>query len=486
MTVAGSTFRLGWSPALVERLRAGMPLTVLGRSSLPDPLGGMVVLGRTGSGAAALAAAIMPGGTAGWLSFTPFGLGHLAAPMRPPPALQEEFPTRAERKAVFILDAEGHDQLVALPGLFNQLVIACGAWPLLVPLLAPRTRPLGIADEESLQRGLDTFCAAVATAVNAYYEGGDTQGAIELELEPTGINAEAALRWLRQVGRGARGAAATAARLATRTRPPGRVAEEGVIEQLSFSDVGGQEEAKAELEAICLALREPEVYQQWAVRPPRGVLLYGPPGTGKTLLARVLAREAGATFIHIRAADITSKWYGEAESRMQHAFDWARKQSPAVIFFDEIDAIARSRDDAHEATHRLVSTLLENMDGLQEMKGVLVLAATNRPEAVDAALTRPGRFDRLVEVPLPTREGRRAIFEVHLGRAERQAARRLFAPFDEAEWERLLNATEGFSGADVAEVVRRGLEAKARTGVTEGEITAQDLLAEASGVARPW
>ena len=202
---------------------------------------------------------------------------------------------------------------------------------------------------------------------------------------------------------------------------------------MAFEDVGGQDEAKSQLEAICLALQNPGAYKEWGARPPRGALLFGPPGTGKTLLARCVARESGARFIHVRVTDVTSKWYGEAERKLQEAFDWARKDAPAVLFFDEIDALARPRDDAHEATHRLVSTFLENMDGLQKADGVVVLAATNRPESVDAALTRPGRFDRLVEVPLPDRDGRRQIFEVHIRRAQRRARRPVFEVIDDLE-----------------------------------------------------
>jgi transitional endoplasmic reticulum ATPase len=151
-----------------------------------------------------------------------------------------------------------------------------------------------------------------------------------------------------------------------------------------------------------------------------------------------------------------------------------------------MDSIARVREDSHEATHRVVSTLLENMDGLEESRGVVVIAATNRPEAVDLALTRPGRFDRLVEVPLPDRRGRRQIFEVHLRKAEASAGRRLFEELTGADWDRLLDTSEGFSGAEIEETVRRALEAKVRAGATEGEIMLSDLLDQAATVNRPW
>jgi transitional endoplasmic reticulum ATPase len=158
-----------------------------------------------------------------------------------------------------------------------------------------------------------------------------------------------------------------------------------------------------------------------------------------------------------------------------------------VLFFDEIDALGRTRDDSHEATHRLVSTFLQNMDGLEPLQGVFVVAATNRPEAIDDALTRAGRFDRLVEVPLPSAVGRRSIFEVHMRRAEQGAGRRLFEPIDEGGWERLMAASEGYSGADIAEAVRRALESKVRSGAREDSlINQEDLLIQAVSVARPW
>jgi hypothetical protein len=416
------------------------------------------------------------------LAFAPFGIGRITGAMRPPEVLRERFPTRSGRVGIYILDENGNDLFAATAGLFNQLVIACGSWPVLVPILGPRTPPVPL---ESVERHLGTFATVVAAAIASYYPE-ESIPQLDVTLEPTGTNVEAALAGLRRLGRtAATGAAGHLSNL--RDRPPGRVhADDEPGGEVSFEDVGGQDAARDELEAICLALREPERYRQWAVRPPRGVLLYGPPGTGKTLLARCLAREAGARFIHVRASDVTSKWYGEAERRLQQAFDWARREAPAVIFFDEIDAIARSREDAHEATHRVVATMLENMDGLQEVQGVLVLAATNRPEAVDAALTRPGRFDRLVEVPLPSSQGRRAIFGVHIKAAERKAGRSLFVPLQEPDWKLVLDASEGFSGADAAEAVRRCLEAKARAGAIEGTIQPAELLAEVRGVARPW
>lgn len=236
--------------------------------------------------------------------------------------------------------------------------------------------------------------------------------------------------------------------------------------QVSFDDVGGLPEAKAELEAICLALREPGLYERWGARPPRGLLLFGPPGTGKTLLARCLAGQAEAAFFHVKVVDVASQWYGQAEKRLQSVFDTARRQPRAIIFIDEIDALVPPRETAHEATHRVISTLLENLDGLEDRGNLLIVASTNRPESVDPAFLRPGRIDRLIEVPLPDPEARREIFLVHMGRAERRAGRPLFEEFS---WKRLLRATGGMSGAEIEEIVRRVLEGRVRRPAAEGE-----------------
>jgi AAA+ superfamily predicted ATPase len=498
---AAPALRLLWSPDLAERLYSGLTLTVLGQVALEPPLGRLLVVGRSdgppelgGSGqrTMALAAVIMPEGSAGALALAPFGLGPLAGAMEPPAALREQFRTRRTSDAIFIQDESGADSFVVGPGVvLNQLVISCGAWPLLVPLFGPRTRGRAVVDTLSVRRDLNDFCAVVSAAVNALYRRRGLEPPPQtLTLRPTGLNVDAALGGLRWLGNAA---ADLVSRLPKGTPflPPGdsgvpRASISEITPGASFDDVGGQEEAKRELQAICTAIRDPESYRRWGARPPKGVLLYGPPGTGKTLLARCLAREAGARFIHIRATDITSKWYGEAEKRLQAAFDRARKERPAVIFFDEIDSIARAREESHEATHRVVSTLLENMDGLEESKGVVVIAATNRPEAVDSALTRPGRFDRLVEVPLPEKRGRRQIFEVHLRKAEASAERRLFDALTGADWDRLLDVSEGFSGAEIEETVRRALEAKVRAGATEGEIGLDELLEHAGTVNRPW
>jgi hypothetical protein len=457
--------RVSRSPELAAAIAGGLPLTVIGQVALPSPLAGLVVLARGGPAPGRLS---------------------LAAVLQPRTLLRvprlEGLTTRVRRAGTVV-----EDRLVVTPGLLNQMVIACGAWPLVVPLLAPSTPAQEIADEAAVEGALDHFNRVTENVVDAIYRAaGKEPPAAELVLVPTGLGVETALSGLRRLRRGA----VELASRVPRQQPPGKVyaptGEADDPEAVGFADVGGQEEAVNQLEAICQAIREPDSYKRWGVRPPRGVLLYGPPGTGKTMLARALARESGARFIHVRATDVVSKWYGEAERKLQEAFDWARRERPSVLFFDEIDALGRAREEAHEATHRLVSTLLENMDGLEGSEGVVVLAATNRPEAVDDALTRPGRFDRLVAVGLPDRVGRRAIFEVHLARADRRAGRPVFEPLDDAGWERLLDATEALSGAEIAEAVRRALELKVRAGATGGRISQDELLAQASSVVRPW
>ncbi|HEX2185594.1 MAG TPA: ATP-binding protein [Chloroflexota bacterium] len=489
-----SGLRLTWEPELLERLGAGMPLTVLGQVALDPPLGRLLVVGRSEPaphGSAALAAVIIPA-RSGALALAPFGLGPLAGAFVPPARLQEHFRAQRTPDAIFILDDEGRQRFAVSHGVVrNQLVVACGTWPFLMPLFGPRTAPRPLFDLQATAGDLDAFCAVVTATVHAvYHRLGQPPPSTSLALRPTGLNVDAALDGLRRLGRSAADLVARlpkAAEFASdlpRSFP--RSSARDVPSDTSFEDVGGQEEAKRELQSVCLAIRQPEAYRRWGARPPRGVLLFGPPGTGKTLLARCLAREAEATFVHVRATDIASKWYGEAERRLQSVFDQARRRQPTVLFFDEIDALARAREDSHEATHRVVSTLLENMDGLETVEGVVVLAATNRPEVVDPALTRPGRFDRLVEVPLPDRAGRQAIFRVHLRKAEAQAGRSLFEPLDRAGWDELLDTSEGFSGAEIAETVRRALEAKVRAGVLEGRITLTELLNTPATVTRPF
>ncbi|MEM1797126.1 MAG: AAA family ATPase, partial [Zestosphaera sp.] len=187
------------------------------------------------------------------------------------------------------------------------------------------------------------------------------------------------------------------------------------VPKITWEDIGDLEEVKERIrEIVELPMRHPELFKHLGIEPPKGVLLYGPPGVGKTLLAKALANEIGAYFIAINGPEIMSKYYGESEQRLREIFEEARKNAPAIIFIDEIDAIAPKREEVTgEVEKRVVAQLLTLMDGLQERGKIVVIGATNRIEAVDPALRRPGRFDREIEIPPPDKRARKAILEVH-------------------------------------------------------------------------
>jgi transitional endoplasmic reticulum ATPase len=218
---------------------------------------------------------------------------------------------------------------------------------------------------------------------------------------------------------------------------------------VSWGDVGGLESVKAELrELVELPLQKPEVFEKMGIRPVRGVLMYGPPGTGKTLLAKAVATESEANFIAINGPEIFSKWVGESEKVTREFFRKARQAAPCILFIDEIDAIAPVRGlDAgggSMVSERVVDTILSEMDGLRAMKKVVVVAATNRPDMLDKALLRAGRFDRVVEIPLPDAKGREEIFKVHTGKM----------PLKGVKLDVLVEKTKNYSGADIENLCR--------------------------------
>ncbi|ASJ04979.1 CDC48 family AAA ATPase [Thermococcus barossii] len=214
-----------------------------------------------------------------------------------------------------------------------------------------------------------------------------------------------------------------------------------------WEDVGGLEEVKQELkEAVEWPLKYPKAFQRLGIEPPKGVLLYGPPGTGKTLLAKAVATESEANFIGIRGPEVLSKWVGESEKRVREIFRKARQAAPTVIFIDEIDAIAPARGmEGDRVTDRLINQLLTEMDGIERNSGVVVIAATNRPDILDPALLRPGRFDRLILVPAPDEKARLEIFKVHTRRVPLAG---------DVNLRELAKKTEGYSGADIEALVR--------------------------------
>jgi transitional endoplasmic reticulum ATPase len=220
------------------------------------------------------------------------------------------------------------------------------------------------------------------------------------------------------------------------------------VPDVGWEDIGGLERVKQELrEIVEWPLQHAELFRRARLRPPKGVLLEGPPGTGKTLLVKAFARQAGANFISVRGPELLSKYVGESEKGVREVFRKARQASPCIIFFDEIDALAPRRGssgDGHVA-ERVVAQLLSEMDGVEELRGVLVLAATNRVDAIDPALLRPGRFDRVVEMGPPDEADRLAILQVH-------SRGRPMSP--DIDLHDLARRTDGLSGADLEKLLR--------------------------------
>jgi transitional endoplasmic reticulum ATPase len=222
--------------------------------------------------------------------------------------------------------------------------------------------------------------------------------------------------------------------------------------RVSYEDIGGLTEKLGRVrEMIELPLKHPELFDRLAITPPKGVLLYGPPGTGKTLIAKAVANEAGAHFIGIQGPEIISKYYGESEKELREKFEEAEKNAPSVIFIDELDSIAPRRDEVvGEVERRVVAQLLTLMDGLSGRGNVIVIAATNREEAIDPALRRPGRFDREIEIGVPTQQGRLEILQIH--------TRGMPIEGTDKDRERLLKGlsslSHGFVGADLSALAR--------------------------------
>ena len=214
------------------------------------------------------------------------------------------------------------------------------------------------------------------------------------------------------------------------------------VPQVTYEDIGGlTDEIKKVREMIELPLRHPEIFEKLGIEAPKGVLLYGPPGTGKTLLAKAVANESNAHFISISGPEIMSKFYGESEARLREIFKEAREKSPSIIFIDEIDSIAPKREEVTgEVERRVVSQMLSLMDGLEARGKVIVISATNRPNAIDPALRRPGRFDREIEIKVPDKKGRGDILSIHS---------RNMPLADDVDMTKLAAVSHGFVGADL-------------------------------------
>jgi cell division protease FtsH len=263
----------------------------------------------------------------------------------------------------------------------------------------------------------------------------------------------------------ASGAGGTAASALGRSQAR-RVDPAGEAPRITFADVAGIDEAEDELEQIVDFLRDPDKYRRLGARIPRGVLLTGPPGTGKTLLARALAGEAHVPFFEISASEFVEMYVGVGAARVWTLFTDAKKTGPAIVFVDELDAIGRSRTagpttGGHDERDQTLNQLLTERDGFDASTDVIVLGATNRPEILDAALLRPGRFDRRVPIQAPDTAGRRQILDVH-ARSVPLAA--------DADLDRLAASTTGMVGADLANVVNEGALLAARRGSPEVEM----------------
>ena len=237
------------------------------------------------------------------------------------------------------------------------------------------------------------------------------------------------------------------------------------IPDIKWDDVGGLEDVKQELkEAVEWPLKHPETFQRLGIRPPKGTLLYGIPGTGKTMLAKAVASESEANFISVKGPELLSKWVGESEKGVREVFRKAKQASPTVIFFDEIDAIASTRsgnDTDSGVTKRVVNQLLTEMDGLEELEDVAIIAATNRPDILDAGLMRPGRFDRHIQVKEPDEEARMSIFKVHT---------KGMPLADDVDIKKLAKNTEGYVGADIEAVCREAAMLALRDDLEVSEI----------------
>jgi len=237
------------------------------------------------------------------------------------------------------------------------------------------------------------------------------------------------------------------------------------IPNVRWSDIGGLEEVKQELrEAVEWPLRYPKAFKRMGIDPPKGILLYGPPGCGKTLLARAVATESEANFISIRGPEIFSKWVGESEKAIREIFRKARMAAPAVIFIDEIDSLAPARGlefgDA-AVTQRVVAQLLTEMDGIQKLEDIVVIGATNRPDILDPALLRPGRFDRLIYVPPPDTRARLEILKVHT---------RKMPLGKDVDLEEIARRTEGYAGSDLEALCREAAMAALREDINSARV----------------
>ncbi|MDD4254116.1 MAG: CDC48 family AAA ATPase [Methanofollis sp.] len=253
------------------------------------------------------------------------------------------------------------------------------------------------------------------------------------------------------------------------------------VPDVKWESVGGLDDVKSELsEAVEWPLKYPEVFSRMHTRPPKGILLFGPPGTGKTMLAKATANESECNFISVKGPELLSKWVGESEKGVRQIFRKARQAAPSIVFFDEIDSLVPKRGSYANSSHvteSVVSQLLTELDGLEELKNVMVLGATNRPDMLDDALLRPGRLDRIIYVPPPDAGSRKKIFEVYLKGTEDLLAA-------DVKVDDLVARTDGYVGADIEAVVREAKLAAMREFITAMKDKSAEERADAIGNVR--
>jgi len=247
------------------------------------------------------------------------------------------------------------------------------------------------------------------------------------------------------------------------------------VPDITWKQVGGLEDVKQELkEAVEWPLKYPDVFERLKTKPPKGILMFGPPGTGKTLLAKAVANESECNFIAVKGPELLSKWVGESEKGVREIFRKARQASPSIIFFDEIDALVPKRGSYQGSSHvteSVVSQILTELDGMEELKDVTILAATNRPDMLDDALLRPGRLERHIYVPAPDEESRKKIFEVYLGGETGNILAK------DVDIDSLVKQTEGYVGADIEALAREAKMAAMREFIVQmGTRTEQERI----------
>jgi len=233
------------------------------------------------------------------------------------------------------------------------------------------------------------------------------------------------------------------------------------VPTVTWNDVGGLENVKRELqELVQYPVEHPEKFLKFGMQPSRGVLFYGPPGCGKTLLAKAIANECQANFISVKGPELLTMWFGESEANVRDIFDKARSAAPCVLFFDELDSIAKSRGgslgDAGGAADRVINQILTEMDGMGSKKNVFIIGATNRPDIIDSAILRPGRLDQLIYIPLPDEGSRTAILKANL---------RKTPVAKDVDLNYLAKVTKGFSGADLTEICQRAVKLAIRENI---------------------